>query len=114
MSDTSIKKQVAMFIAYIHIYNTFIVKMVYHAVNVTSTKAKLFAIRCGLNQTTQLTNIKYIIVVTNSIYVTKKIFNSSIHPYQVQTLSISKKLKKSFIRNHHNSMEFWDCPSQDK
>ena len=72
MSDTSIKKQVAMFIAYIHIYNTSIIKMVYHAVNVTSTKAKLFAIRCGLNQTTQLTNIEHIIVVTNSIYATKK------------------------------------------
>ena len=52
VSDTSIKDQVAMFIAHIHIYNTSIVKTVYHAINITSTKAKLFMIRCGLNQTT--------------------------------------------------------------
>ena len=103
-----------MFIAHIHIHNTPIVKKIHHIINVTSTKAKLFVIRCGLNQTTQLTNIEHIIFVTNSIHVAKKIFNSSIHLYQVQTLSIFKELREFFIRNHHNSIKFWNCPIQDK
>jgi len=49
VSDASIKNQVAMFIAHIHIHNTPIVKKIHHIINVTSTKAKLFVIRCGLN-----------------------------------------------------------------
>jgi len=114
VSDTSIKNQVATFIAHIHIHDIPIVKTVHYAVNVTFIKAKLFVIRCGLNQTTQLTNIEHIIVVTDSIHTAKKIFNSSIHLYQVQTLSISKELREFFIRNHHNSIEFWDYLSQDK
>jgi len=57
VSDVSIKNQVAISIAYIHIYETPIVKTIYHIINVTSTETELFAIRCGLNQATQLTNI---------------------------------------------------------
>jgi len=47
--DTSIKNQVTTYIAYIHIHNTPIVKIIHHAVNITFTKAKLFVIRYGLN-----------------------------------------------------------------
>jgi len=57
VSDVSIKNQVAMFIAHIHIHNTLIIKTIHHVINITSTKAELLVIRCGLNQTTQLTNI---------------------------------------------------------
>ena len=57
MSNASIKNQVAMSIAHIHIHDTPIIKTIHHAINVTSTKAELLVIRCGLNQTTQLTNI---------------------------------------------------------
>ena len=49
VSDVSIKNQVTMFIAHIHVYKTSVVKIIYHAINVTSTEAELFAIRCGLN-----------------------------------------------------------------
>ena len=49
ISDASIKNQVTMFIVHIHVYKTSVVKIIYHAINVTSTKAELFAIRCGLN-----------------------------------------------------------------
>ena len=53
--DTSIKNQVAMSITHIHVYETLVVKVIHHAINVTSTEAKLFTIRYGLNQATQLT-----------------------------------------------------------
>ena len=49
VSDASIKNQVTMFIAHIHVYKTPVVKIIHHTINVTSTKAELFAIRCGLN-----------------------------------------------------------------
>jgi len=57
ISDVSIKNQVAMSITDIHIHNTLIINTIDYAINVTSTKAELLVIRCGLNQTTQLTNI---------------------------------------------------------
>ena len=94
--NISIKNQVTMSITHIHVYGTPIVKTIYHAINVTSTEAELFVIRCGLNQATQLTNIKHIVVITNSIYTTERIFDSSIHLYQIQILFISKKLRKFF------------------
>ena len=83
VSDMSIKNQVAISITHIHIHNTPVVKTIHHAINITFTEAELFTIRCGLNQATQLTNIKCIVVITDSIYVAKRIFDSSIYPYQV-------------------------------
>jgi len=79
MLDASIKNQVTIFIAYIHIHNTSSIKTIHYTINVTFTKAKLFAIRCGLNQTIQLTNIEYIIVIIDSIHAAK--IDSSIHLY---------------------------------
>ena len=82
--------------------------------SITSTKAELFAIRYELNQAIQLSNIEYIIVIADSIHAAKKIFNLLIHPYQVQTLVISKEIREFFERSHHNSIDFWNCPSQDR
>ena len=114
VSNASIKNQVAMSIAHIHVHDNPVIKTLHHAINVTSTEAELFAIRCGLNQATQLNNIEHIIVIMDFIHAAKRIFNSSIYPYQVQTLSISKELREFFKRDYHNSIEFWECPSQDK
>ena len=49
ISDISIKNQVATLIAHIHVSNNLVIKTLYHTVNVTSTKAELFAIRCNIN-----------------------------------------------------------------
>ena len=106
ISDISIKNQVAIFIAHVHIYDSPIIKTIYYAVNITSTKAELFVIRYRLNQAIQLSNIKYIVVITDSIHAVKKIFDLSIHLYQVQTLIISKEIKVFFERSHHNSIDF--------
>jgi len=114
ISDVSIKNQVATSIAHIHVYDSPIIKTIHHAVNVTFTEAELFAIRYGLNQAIQLSNIECIFVITDSIHMAKKIFDSLIHPYQVQTLVISKEIREFFKRSHHNSIDFQNCPSQDK
>ena len=58
ISNANIKNQVATSIVHIHIHDRPIIKTIYHAVNITSTKAKLFALRYGINQTTNLPNIK--------------------------------------------------------
>ena len=71
VSDITIKNQVATLIAHIHIHNNPVIKTIYHVVNVTFTKAKLFAIRCGINQVTQLVNINCIIIIIDSLYVAK-------------------------------------------
>jgi len=112
--DTSIKSNVTMSIVYIHIHNSPVIKTIHHTINITFTKAELFAIRCGLNQASHLANIKHIVIITDSIHAVKKIFDSSIHLYQIQTSAISKEIRKFFKRNHYSSLEFWNCSSQDK
>ena len=79
--DVSIKNQVATLIAHIHIHNNPIIKTLHYVINVTSTKAEFFAIRCGINQAIQLLNIRHIIVITDSMHASKKIFDSSIYLY---------------------------------
>jgi len=48
--DASIKNRVATSIVHIHRQDCPIVKTIHHAINVTSTEAELFAIRCSINQ----------------------------------------------------------------
>jgi len=50
ITNASIKNNVATSIAHIHIHNYLIIKILHHTINVMSTKAELFAIRCGINQ----------------------------------------------------------------
>ena len=47
--DTSIWNNAATSISYIHSYNSPVIKTIYQVINITSTEAKLFAIRCGIN-----------------------------------------------------------------
>ena len=62
VSDASIKNQVTTSIAHIHIHDSPVIKTIHHAINVTSTEAKLFAIsvivqECG--QTWTKVRVKY-------------------------------------------------------
>ena len=113
-SDMSIKNNVTTFIAHIHTYNKSLTKMIHHAVLVTSTEAKLFAIRCGINQAMNLNNIAKIIVVTDSIHAARKIFDFSVHPYQIQSAAILYELHNFFNCHEDNTIEFWECPSHLK
>ena len=92
VSDTSIKNNVTISIAHIHSFSNPLKKTLYHAINVTLTEAELFAIRCGVNQVTQIPGTSCIIIVTNTLYAVQRIFNSIIHPYQIQVIAISKDL----------------------
>ena len=82
-SDVSIKNLVATSIMHIHTHNKPIIKTIHHIVNVTSTKAELFTIRCGINQSSCLDYISKIIVITDSIHAVKRIFDLFIHSFQV-------------------------------
>jgi len=54
---SSIKNNITNSIAHIYIVNKPLIKTVYHVVNITSTEAELFAIRCGINQLLYFNNI---------------------------------------------------------
>ena len=49
ISDVGIKNNVAISIAHIYVQNRPIIKTIHHTTNITSTKAKLFAIRYKLS-----------------------------------------------------------------
>ena len=77
-------------------------------------EAELFAIRCGINQATHINNISKIIIVTDSIYVVKRIFNPFVHSFQVQLAAILSDLCYFFNCHTNNSIKFWECPSHLK
>jgi len=111
VSDVSIKNNVAISISHIHIYNKPLTKTIHHAVHITSTEAELFAIRYGVNQAMNFDNMSKIIVITNSIHAARKIFELSVHPYQVQSAAILSNLCNFFKHHKNNSIEFMECPS---
>ena len=112
--DASIKNSVASFITHIHIKNRPITKTLHHTLNVMSTEAKLVTIRCGINQATNYNFISTIIVVMDSIYMTKKIFDPSSHLFQKYAVSILRELCSFFSHYPDNYIEFWECPSHSK
>jgi len=81
ITDASVKNNITTSISHIHIYDKPIIRTLYHALNITSTKAELFAIRCRINQATNSENISRIIVITDFLYTRKKIFDPSLHHF---------------------------------
>jgi len=77
VTDTSIKNNVVTSISHTYTYNNPITKTVHYVIYVTSIKAELFAMRCGINQASNHNNISKIIIVTNSIHAARKIFDPS-------------------------------------
>ena len=74
-------------------------------------EVELFAIRCGINQATHINNISKIIVVTNSIHVVKRIFDLSVHLFQVQSAAVLSNLCYFFNYHANNSIKSWECSS---
>jgi len=91
-----------------------LMKTIHHAVNVTSTEAELFAIRCGINQSSHFDNISKIVVITDSIHTAQKIFDPSSHPFQTMSAAILSDLHDFFNRSDNNSIKFWECPGHLK
>jgi len=114
ITNASIKNNITTSISHIHIHDKPMIKMLHHATNVTSTEAKLFAIRCRINQATNTNNISRIIVITDSLYVAKKIFDLSLHPFQSHSNFVLKELRDFFSRSQENTIKFWECPSHSK
>ena len=114
VKDASIKNNIATSISHIHSANQPLIKTVHHTAFVTSTEAKLFTIRCGINQACIKENVSKIIVITNSIHTMKKIFNIKLHPYQSHTIAILSRLHHFFNTKQENSIKFWECPSHLK
>ena len=94
-----------------HISNQLLIKTLHHAAFVTSTEAKLFVIRCSINQATSNNNVSKIIVITDSIHAAKRIFDLSSHLLQIQSMAILGDLCYFFSNDLNNSIEFWKCPS---
>ena len=112
ISDASIRNNVATSISHIHSHDSPVIKTVHYIVNITFTEAKIFTIRCEINQAISIPNINCIVIITNSLYAAKRIFDSLSHPYQIQSISISHELRNFFIKNNNNHIEFWDCSSK--
>ena len=114
INDASVKNKAATSISYIYRGQKVITKSVHHAMNITSIEAKLFAIRCGINHAVQLQDVTHIIVITDVIPAAKWIFDSSVHLYQLYSITISKDLRCFFKKNLNNVIVFWDCPDSIK
>lgn len=110
IADTGVKNNVATFVSHIQRKQNIISKAIHYAMNVTSAEAELFAMRCSISQATQFPGIQRI-VITDAIPVARKIFDMSIHPYQLHSIAISSDLRKFFSINLTNLISFWDCPS---
>ena len=111
VTNASIKHNITTFITYIHINNKDIIKTIHHAVNILSVKAELVAIRYGINQAISVPGISKIIIITDSLYIVRKIFDSLIHLYRKYITVILYKLRRFFLNNINNSIKFWECSS---
>jgi len=83
ISDVNIKNSVATSILHIYSGSNIQAKTIHYTINITSTKAELFTIRYGINQAVQVQDVTYIIVITNAIHSTRRIFESLPHSYQL-------------------------------
>ena len=90
--DAGIKNNVATSISHTHIHNKPVTKTLHYVANVTSIKAKLFTIRCDINQTISYNGVSKIIVIIDSIHSAKNIFNLVSNSYQIYTSFILKEL----------------------
>jgi len=107
-SQASIKNNIAFLISHICRGQEIIAKSIHYAMNMTSTEAELFAIRCSINYAVQLQNIHWIVVITDDIQAVKQIFDLSIYLYQLHFITISRDFKEFFAMNSNNSIDFWD------
>jgi len=106
ISDTSIKNNIATSISHVYSLSNPIKTMLHHAINVMTTEAELFTIRYRINQTVQILGVAHIIVITDTIHTAHCIFDSSTHPYQLQSIAILKELREFFNKDLSNSIIF--------
>ena len=103
IADASIKNNVVISVLHIQKGQNIINKSIHHAMNVNSIKAKLFAIRCRINQAIQIWNVSQIVIITDAIPAVKQIFDISVHSYQLHFIAILKDLREFFSKNSNDS-----------
>ena len=101
-----------MFILHIYSFDKPVVKTLHSAINITTAKAELFAIQCGINQVITNYNIKNVIVIIDSLHIVRRIFDSSTHPYQIYSVAIFIELREFFFKDSQNYIKFWDYSSK--
>jgi len=69
-------------------------------------------LHCGINQATHSHEISKIIIITDSIHATKKIFDPSAHALQKQAALTLGDLREFFNCHPENIIEFWECLSK--
>jgi len=112
ITDMSVKNNVVLSIAHIHVFNKPVVKTLHHAVNITAQEAEFFTIRCSINHTVLSHDTSRIIVITDSIHIAKKIFDPSSHMLQKQSNFVLSELREFFNWRNMNTIKFWECPSK--
>jgi len=112
--DTSVKNNIVMSVTHIQKEQALITKAIYHTMNILPTEVKLLTIKYGISQAVHINDIINIVVVTDAILAAQKIFDTSYHPFQLHSITISQDLRAFFSKNPRNSITFWDCPSNDK
>ena len=103
--DASVKNNVATLVLYI-CRRQDIAKTMYHTMNIMSTEAEPFVTRCGINYATQIQDVAHIIIIMDIILAAKCIFDTSIHPYQLHSITILKDLREFFNKNSINLISF--------
>ena len=111
-TNASIKNNITTSISHVISKYRDLSKESHYAINITTTKAELFIIRCGISQACQVSNVDKIIVVTGVIHVAKHIFDSSAHPFQIQSIAAVQSLRAFFNRGPSNIVKFWNYPSK--
>jgi len=104
--NANIRNNITTFILHIHSYNRPVTKKVHYAVNITTTEAKLFAIKCRINQAISISNTNHIVVIIDSLHTTMKIFDSLLYLFQIHYVTISYELRDFFKKDSNNYIDF--------
>ena len=117
ISDTSIKNNVTTSISHIYNGHNIIAKILHYTTNIIFIEVEIFSIRYEINQAVQVSNIKQIIIITNTISAIKHIFNLFSYSFYLHSITVFQDLKAFFNKNSKNSNNiifFWDCSSSNK
>jgi len=71
----------------------------------------LFAIRLGIVKATSF-DIKYIVLITDSLSAVTRAVDASVHSGQVYSLAVVHALRNFFTGYSDYSINFWKCPSK--
>jgi len=114
IADGGVKNGSVTAISHIWHANTRIKRLQMHAMNASSTEAKIMAMCIGLEFILSMEDIKHITLITDSIHAAKKIFDTTMHPYQLLVTPLATKIYEFFAKLADHIISFWHCPNNLK